>query len=73
MILALLGLWWHGAGRLEKKKKEKKKPEGTNQPQLMKHCIALNLEAKLTQPDDLRETAGTFITIYCDMIYTTVR
>ena len=72
MILALLGLWWHGAGRLEKKKK-KKKSEGTNQPQLMKRCIALNLEAKLAQPDDLRETAGTFITFYYDMIYTTVR
>ena len=67
MILALLGLWWHGAERLEKKKKEKRK--GKNQPQLMKHCIALNAEPKLTQRDDLRETAGTFFTFYCDMIY----
>ena len=40
MILALLGLWWHGAGRLEKKKEKK----GKKQPQLMKHCIALNAE-----------------------------
>ena len=39
----------------------------------MKRCIALNLEAKLAQPDDLRETARTFITFYYDMIYTTVR
>lgn len=72
MILALLGLWWHGAGRLEKKEKEIK-AKGTNQPQLMKHCIALDVEAKLTQPDDLRETAGTFITLCYDMIYTKVR
>ena len=53
MILALLGLWWHGAGCLEKKKKEKRK--GKNQPQLMKHCIALNTGPKLTQRDDLRD------------------
>lgn len=25
MILALLGLWWHGAGRLEKSEKRKEK------------------------------------------------
>ena len=60
MILALLGLWWHGAGRLEKKKEEK----GKKQPQLMKHCIALNAEAKLTHRDDLSETAGTFSILY---------
>lgn len=56
-----------------KRKRKARKRKGKNQPQLMKHCIAPNAEAKLTQPDDLRETARTFFTFYYDMIDTKVR